>query len=134
MSEEQAASVADIHAFAIKWLDKFKDPQTDKREFLGRQMADDCRALGFEMDSGKAFNEKYGSLNVNVKATTDEYRFDQIDDIMVLGSGIYSKWRYFNHWAWSSDEIMEEGNREWFINALSRLAVLTVDDNSNGSD
>ena len=46
-------------------------------------------------------------------------------DIPLLGSAIYSQWRYFNHWAYTGAEILEPENRAWFILALSRLALLS---------
>ena len=50
---------------------------------------------------------------------------DEITDIRLLGSAIYSQWRYFNHWAYDAASILEFENRSWFILALSRLAVLS---------
>lgn len=43
----------------------------------------------------------------------------------MLGSAIYSRWRYFNHWAYDASTILENENRSWFILALSRLAILS---------
>ena len=88
-------------------------------------MADDCAALGFEMDCGHAFAEKYGSAASDSNAL--DKIIDEVDDISLLGSAIYSQWRYFNHWAYSGEEILEPKNRAWFILALSRLAVLASD-------
>ncbi len=48
-----------------------------------------------------------------------------MNDIELLGSAVYSRWRYFNHWAYKTEEILEHKNRTWFILALSRLAVLS---------
>ena len=39
-----------IHDFAVKWCDKFRDQKINYIELLGRYMADDCDALEFEMD------------------------------------------------------------------------------------
>ena len=52
---------------------------------------------------------------------------DDVTDIPLLGSAIYSRWRYFNHWAYTGAEILEPNNRAWFILALSRLALLSSD-------
>ena len=60
-------------------------------------MADDCSALGFEMDCGHAFSEKYGNA-ANDSEALDKI-IDSVDNIPLLGSAIYSQWRYFNHWA-----------------------------------
>ncbi len=42
----------EVHNFAVKWLDKFKNQQIDYIELVDHYLADDCDALGFEMDSG----------------------------------------------------------------------------------
>ena len=88
-------------------------------------MADDCSALGFEMDCGHAFSEKYGNA-ANDSEALDKI-IDSVDNIPLLGSAIYSQWRYFNHWAYSGAEILEPQKRAWFILALSRLALLSGD-------
>lgn len=38
-----------IYAFAMKWIDKFRDPKINYIELVDHYMADDCAALGFEM-------------------------------------------------------------------------------------
>ena len=53
---------------------------------------------------------------------------DDVTDIFLLGSAIYSQWRYFNHWAYSGEDILEPQNRAWFISAFSRLAQLSGED------
>ncbi len=115
----------DYQSFAQKWLEKFKKPDINYLELVDHFMADDCAALGFEMDCGHAFEEKYGKA----ASSAEELKriIDSVDDIMLLGSAIYSQWRYFNHWAYGGDEILEPKNREWFITALNRLAALTED-------
>ena len=112
-----------VHDFATKWIDKFRDQKIDYIELVDHYMADDCAALGFQMDCGHAFSEKYG-------ATASKYDeldkiIDNITDIDLLGSAIYSQWRYFNHWAYDASSILETENRLWFILALSRLAILS---------
>lgn len=112
-----------IYAFAVKWIDKFRDENVDYIELVDHYMADDCAALGFRMDCGHAFGHVYG------KAVNDagelEKIINSITDIPLLGSAVYSQWRYFNHWAYSGAEILQPKNREWFILALNRLAELT---------
>lgn len=112
-----------IHDFAVKWCDKFRDQNINYIELVDRYMADDCAALGFEMDCGQAFFEKYGQA-VNNHEALDKI-IDEVTDISLLGSVIYSRWRYFNHWAYSGAEIFEPSNRAWFITALRRMAVLS---------
>ena len=119
------AEMKQIHEFAAKWCDKFRDQNINYIELVDHCMADDCAALGFEMDCGHAFTEKYGDAVSNSESLARI--IDEVDDIPLLGSAIYSQWRYFNHWAYSGAEILEPQNRAWFILALSRLTLLTGD-------
>lgn len=112
-----------IHEFAVKWIDKFRNQNINYIELVDHFIADDCDALGFEMDCGKAFGQIYGNAVYDHNALY-EIIYD-VTDIFLLGSAIYSRWRYFNHWAYTGEEILEENNREWFILALSRLALLS---------
>lgn len=112
-----------IHDFAVKWCDKFRDQNINYIDLVDHFMADDCAALGFEMDCGHAFSEKYGQAANNYKAL--DRIIDDVTDIPLLGSAIYSQWRYFNHWAYDAAEILEPQNRAWFILSLSRLALLS---------
>lgn len=115
-----------VHLFAIKWSGKFQDTELNYLEFVEPMMGEEMRSLGFKMDSGSAFTSAYGN------AINDEKELRKIiacvDDVDLLGSAIYSKWRYFNHWAYSGAEILENHNRMWFILALNRLAEIA--DNS----
>lgn len=116
------ADMKQIHDFAVKWCDKFRDQGINYIELVDHWMADDCAALGFEMDCGHAFSEKYGNAANNHEAL--DRIIDEVTDIPLLGSAIYSQWRYFNHWAYSGEEILEPQNRAWFILAFTRLKEL----------
>lgn len=117
------ADMNQIHDFAVKWIDKFRNKKINYIELVDHYMADDCSALGFEMDCGHAFERVYGKAACNCKQL--DKIIDDVTDIPLLGSAIYSEWRYFNHWAYDGAEILEPENRAWFIIALSRLALLT---------
>ena len=43
-----------VHDFATKWIDKFRDQEINYIELVDHNMADDCAALGFQMDCGHA--------------------------------------------------------------------------------
>lgn len=117
------ADMKQIHDFAVKWCDKFRDPNSNYIDLVDHFIADDCAALGFEMDCGHAFSEKYGQASSNHEILNRI--IDDVTDIHLLGSAIYSRWRYFNHWAYDGAEILEPENRAWFILALNRLALLS---------
>ena len=74
------------------------------------------------MDCGHAFQEKYKDAFNNLR--TLNRVLDRIDDIDLLGSAIYSKWRYFNHWAYDAAEILSQPSRGWFVAILSRMKYL----------
>ncbi len=115
-------TIIKIREFATKWCEKFRNKKINYMELVDHYMADDCAALGFEMDCGHAFSEKYGNAAYDCEAL--DAIIGQITDIPLLGSAIYSRWRYFNHWAYSGEEILEPQNRAWFTMALSRLGEL----------
>lgn len=112
-----------IYDFTVKWCDKFRDQNINYIELIDYYFADDCEVLGFKMDCGHAFSEKYGNA-VNKHEDLDRI-IDDVTDIPLLGSAIYSRWRYFNHWAYQGEDILETQNRAWFILALNRLALLS---------
>lgn len=120
--------IKQVHKFAVKWLKKFRMQNISYIELIDHQMADDCSAIGFEMDCGHAFGEKYGGAASSFEELKNV--INDVTDISLLGSAIYSQWRYFNHWAYSGEEILEPKNRSWFITALSRLETLTESDDT----
>ena len=87
-------------------------------------MADECDELGFAMDTGDAFAAKYGKA-VHDPALLKRI-ITEVDDMALLGSAIYSRWRYFNHWSYSGAAILRPENKEWFIVALSRMEELAT--------
>ena len=116
-------SSKDIYDFANNWIKKFSDPNVDYLELVDHFMADDCETLGFKMDCGNSFSELYGNAVYDSKEL--KTIINRINDISLLGSAIYSRWRYFNHWAHDAKNILEEKNRQWFLVALKRLMVLS---------
>lgn len=118
------ADIKKVYDFAVKWCDKFRNQNINYLELVDHLIADECDALGFEMDCGNAFSDKYGQAPFSNYEELEKI-IDDITDIFLLGSAIYSRWRYFNHWAYSGADIVEPENRAWFILALSRLALLS---------
>ena len=124
IAEPAAPALADaptLHAFALKWLQKFEDEHTVPAD-LEENFGPDCTTMGFKMDLGLSFQEHYP-----VEAFTEAEEFakivSSIDDVMLLGSAIFSKWRILTHW-WN-DPLCATHNTEWFLLALDRLAALT---------
>ena len=115
-----------IHAFANHYFDIFRDPKASNFQ-VEEGFAEKCFALGFEMDSGNSFCEKYP------KAFNDYSELDkiieEIDDPQFLGTAIFSQWRYITHWSYCSHPL-DEQYRPWFITAFGRLITITSEDNS----
>lgn len=104
---------------------KFANPETKPFELLDDEtFPNDCFDFGFKMDCGEAFIERYSDGAFREVKELQKI-VAEIDDIDLLGSAVFSQWRYFNHWAYSPDEINEPNVRAWFVCALSRLMALT---------
>ncbi|WP_446787748.1 hypothetical protein [Macellibacteroides fermentans] len=123
IEERKALNNKQIHDFAIKWIDKFRNVKTTDRE-VEEGFADECFALGFNMDCGHSFEEAFPGSNA-----FNDYKqligiIDQIKDIKLLGTAIFSQWRYITHWSYM-DSLLSEENRQWFVIAFERLALIT---------
>ena len=117
---ESREPVISISSFARKYYRYLESPSTEElcAFFDSMTFPEECWKLGFEMDCGNSFREAYGDA---FESETELCRvIDEITDVKLLGSAIFSKWRYFNHWAYNSvEEYMS--NPRWFLIALRRL-------------
>lgn len=118
----------EIYSFAVKYHSLYVNPQTTERD-VEEGFADQCFSFGFEMDCGNRFIETFSS-NAFYKNEVLDKVIDDIDDIQLLGSAIFSQWRYVTHWADYSN-LLDEEHRPWFITAFGRLAVLTEGTNAS---
>lgn len=111
--------------FAQRYIDYFErefNPATDAyyRFFDSMEFPEECRTLGFEMDCGHSFIETYGMDAWNdAKSLTNVIGL--INDVKLIGSAIFSQWRYFNH---GSYEHAQEKDKQWFLLMLRRLKKL----------
>lgn len=110
-----------LHEFAMKWIPRFEDWGYNQL-FETMEFSDDCRALGFEMDGGQAFTDAFPGCFRDPVAT--EAAIARCDDAELLGSGLFSGWRYYNHWNAFGGFKPEE--RAWFGMVLRRLAELSA--------
>jgi len=109
--------------FLNKWIKIFDEvPPTANYQFE-EEFGNECLALGFEMDCGKAFEAAFS--NERVLYDLREFRsvIGQVDDAELLGSAIISKWRAITHWSYGESGFSEE-NKPWFLLALNRLREL----------
>lgn len=119
------ANKKEIYAFAVHWLEKYRNPDTTEREVIdGYDEA--CFALGFVMDCGESFEAEFPGKKAFQDAAVLEEVINQIQDIQLLGSAIFSKWRFVTYWTLSS--LLEPEYRDWFMIAFSRLVMLTAND------
>ena len=116
----------DIKIFIEKYIDYFLtkfDPNSSSYYdlFDSPSFPDECWSLGFEMDCGKSFIAAYGHEAWNSHRELSSV-IDKADDIIILGSALFSQWRYFNHWACGH---ATEEDKEWFLIVLRRMQELT---------
>lgn len=108
----------DITRFAGEQLLFLKERRCN--DFLEPWVGDVMYELGFEMDCGESFYKKYGFAESDGPARL-RAELGRIDDMDALGSGIFSAWRFWNHWAMAP---MGEDDVEWFCIALAHLIEL----------
>lgn len=117
------ATKREIHEFAIKWFEKYRGEKTTEHE-AAAGFSEECFSLGFEMDCGHSFEnafQDYESL---------DKRIERVDDVDLLGSAIFSKWRDITYRA-DHETLLSPENRPWFILAFARLATLTSEDGTS---
>ena len=118
----------EIITFAQKYIaffeKEFGSDESKFRFFDGNDFPLTCDDLGFKMDCGESFTkvdeESWFKVEV-LKGNVDKFT-----DINILGSGLYSQWRSFNHWGSPLDAT--EDTKEWFIILLRRLVTLCTQD------
>ncbi len=123
------AANKEIHEFAIRWFEKYRNSSTKEYE-VGEGFGDECFALGFEMDCGKAFEAEFPDTNALNDYEALDKIIEQVQDVSLLCSAIFSKWRYVTHWTFG-EQLLSPQNRPWFILAFGRLAALTSEDGTN---
>lgn len=116
----------DIKEFIAKYINYFLtefDPESSSyyRFFDSSTFPIECWKLGFEMDCGHSFS-KACSKEAWRSSEGLKRVINEINDLTVLGSGLFSNWRYFNHWACGH---ATEKDREWFLIILRRMQELT---------
>lgn len=124
---EESIKDPDVHkyySFATKWVDFFKKEEGFCWIFESNDFVNDARTAGCVMDAQHAFFEVFPESKAF--RSTDELKQLLETDTRVtaplLGEMIFSMWRYYNHWAYSSPE---DWVKEWFIIALEHLADMT---------
>ena len=117
-----------IQDFCDKYIDFFENEFLKTREsqykfFDSMEFPNECWNLGFEMDCGRSFDEAYGPDGWDIEKL--ESKLPSMNDIKIIGSGIFSNWRYFNHWSFGH---AEEKDKKWFLTLFKHLKELTKED------
>ena len=112
----------DIKTFIEKYIDyfltKFDHNSSSYYDlFESPFFPSECWSLGFEMDCGESFIAAYGQEAWHSHRKLSSV-IDKADNIIVLGSAIFSQWRYFNHWSYGG---ATEEDKEWFLIILRRM-------------
>lgn len=123
--ERNTTTQITLSEFTKKYIDYFENdfgnsPEAYYRFFDNLTVPKECEQLGFEMDCGESFTKAFGNELWNTTKGLED-RVKEATDIKMLGSAVFSQWRYYNHWADShpSDEV-----KEWFLILLRRLKEL----------
>ena len=112
----------DLIEFSQKYIDYFsndfgRDRSSYYKFFESQDFPDACISLGFEMDCGQSFIAAYGEEAWRSLAKLSAI-IEKIDDVNLIGSALFSQWRYFNHWSYSE---ASDKDREWFLILFKRL-------------
>lgn len=114
----------EIYAFAKYYFNIYRNPKSTNFQ-VEEGFADKCFSLGFKMDTGVSFLEKFPKAFDNVEEL--DKIIDRVDDAHFLGTAIFSMWRYITHWSYCSHPLDPEF-RPWFISAFGRLMTITSED------
>ena len=108
--------------FVDKWLKIFTEVPRNADFLFEEEMGNECFSLGFEMDCGHGFDEAYSKGSPLNRVDSLAAVIDEVDDVMLLGSAIFSQWRGITHWSYESG--FTEDNKAWFLMALNKLKEL----------
>lgn len=111
----------EIFKFAKKWRKKFLFGDVSIHEFE-QQFGEECIALGFQMDTANEFNKVYPNCFSISQGNLDKI-VSSINDLELLGSAVFSQWRYLTHWAYMYE--LNQSTCHWFEMALTQIAELT---------
>ena len=106
-----------VHSFAARAL---KQIDAHNKNFY--DWGDEFEKLGFDMDFGNEFCKVY-PLALESSSELEKI-IDKVSDIALLGSAIYSKWRYAVYWQLVID--VSEDDRAWFKIALEHLLLISA--------
>ena len=89
----------------------------------------ECWSLGFEMNCAQSFMEAYGEEAWRNERELSEV-IDKMNNLSIMGSGLFSQWRYWSHWSWGK---ATEEDKKWFLILLRRMQELASETNNNNT-
>ena len=109
-----------LYEFANYWQRKFLSEQLSDYEFE-EFFGNECGNIGFQMDCGKEFINLYPDC-FNIPNDRINSVITTIRDVELLGSALYSQWRYLTHWA--GRYSLDQDTCHWFSVILGRIKEL----------
>lgn len=109
-----------IIEFCDKWYPFFEN--YDGRVFEN-DFGDECNKLGFKMDGGQSFDKAFpNSKALSGDPDSLSEIINDVEDVSLLGSLVFSEWRFLTHWNNGPYDI--EKISEWFRIAINRIYEL----------
>lgn len=110
-----------IFLFTERWIPFFSSDQPNTYDF-DAFFGEECTEQGFQMDCGNEFEARYPGC-FNYESDNDLANLiDGIVDVDLLGSAVFSQWRYMTHWALAFELNKDACN--WFLLVLRRMREL----------
>lgn len=113
----------DLHEFAEEYLEIYSDLE-ENYYYLENEFADRCEYLDLKMDCGKGYERLFPDTLQDLGKF--ENSLEIVKDPELLGSAIFSQWRYVTYWSGEGFQgLKNEFYRSWFIMAFKKLKELT---------
>lgn len=107
----------EVHEFAGRYLDMFKDSGSTRESIEAAGFPEDCYQMNFGNDAGRKFIVLTPNVDAFNKVEDLLKVIDHMDSVAVLGSACFGKWT-------SKDDLTDE-DKKWFEIVLSRIYELT---------
>lgn len=119
----------DICQFATVWVENFQNRDLNGYVLTDENFEKDCQSFGFDAESGFAEHAVSMGEGKEDEQILSDWRIlegciDSMESIPALGSLIYRAWLNYAHTEEGRQCITGYDARQWFVIALSRLAVL----------
>ena len=107
-----------IYQFANKWEKRFSSEKFPTKAFED-SFGEECSTLGFQMDCREEFCRQFPNC---FQSSYDNLEKDlqNARDVDVLGSAVFSQWRFLTHWAGPYDL---NDYRRWFSVLLGQMKI-----------